>query len=93
MAPAFLVWACPRHQPGPWHHRLRVRVRPVGPRRRLQRGRAFFLLDQVIAHGWVLVATDYVGLGTPGPHPYLIGQGEGRSVLDASRARPANCRE
>lgn len=47
---------------------------------------AFFLLDQVIAHGWVLVATDYVGLGTPGPHPYLIGQGEGRSVLDASRA-------
>ncbi|MEZ7238500.1 lipase family protein [Rhodococcus sp. GXMU-t2271] len=40
------------------------------------------LLDR----GWVLVATDYVGLGTAGPHPYLIGQGEGRSVLDAVRA-------
>lgn len=43
-------------------------------------------LDQIIANGWVLVATDYVGLGTAGPHPYLIGQGEGRSVLDAVRA-------
>jgi uncharacterized membrane protein HdeD (DUF308 family) len=43
-------------------------------------------LDQVVARGWVMVATDYVGLGTAGPHPYLIGQGEGRSVLDAVRA-------
>jgi pimeloyl-ACP methyl ester carboxylesterase len=34
----------------------------------------------------VIVATDYVGLGTPGPHPYLIGQGEARSVLDSVRA-------
>lgn len=43
-------------------------------------------LHQVIQRGWVLVATDYIGLGTPGPHPYLIGQGEARSVLDAVRA-------
>src|SRR5262249_13470169 len=28
----------------------------------------------------------YTGLGTPGPHPFLIGQGEARSVLDAVRA-------
>jgi pimeloyl-ACP methyl ester carboxylesterase len=34
----------------------------------------------------VIVATDYVGLGTAGPHPYLIGQGEARSVLDSVRA-------
>ncbi|WP_454728228.1 lipase family protein [Cellulosimicrobium protaetiae] len=47
---------------------------------------AFFLLDDVLAHGWALVATDYVGLGTDGPHPYLVGQGEARSVLDAVRA-------
>jgi pimeloyl-ACP methyl ester carboxylesterase len=47
---------------------------------------AFFNLDQVMVNGWGLVATDYVGLGTEGPHPYLIGQGEGRSVLDAVRA-------
>lgn len=43
-------------------------------------------LPQVIDRGWVMVATDYVGLGTEGPHPYLIGEGEGRSVLDAARA-------
>jgi len=43
-------------------------------------------LDQVIANGWVLVATDYVGLGTKGPHPYLIGEPEARSVLDSVRA-------
>ncbi|WP_183407855.1 lipase family protein [Nocardioides marmoriginsengisoli] len=43
-------------------------------------------LDNVVEQGWVVVATDYVGLGTRGPHPYLIGQGEGRSVLDSVRA-------
>ncbi|UTT59350.1 lipase family protein [Cellulosimicrobium cellulans] len=50
---------------------------------------AFFLLDDVLARGWALVATDYAGLGTPGPHPYLVGQGEARSVLDAVRAARA----
>src|SRR5690606_18410186 len=47
---------------------------------------ALFILDQVVERGWSLVMTDYVGLGTSSPHPYLIGQGEGRSVLDALRA-------
>ncbi|HET6153396.1 MAG TPA: lipase family protein [Marmoricola sp.] len=41
---------------------------------------------QAIDAGWAIVATDYTGLGTPGPHPYLVGQGEGRSVLDSVRA-------
>lgn len=43
-------------------------------------------LDDALDEGWAVVTTDYIGLGTPGPHPYLIGQGEGRSVLDAVRA-------
>jgi alpha-beta hydrolase superfamily lysophospholipase len=43
-------------------------------------------LDHVIQRGWILVATDYPGLGTKGPHPYLIGEGQARSVLDAVRA-------
>jgi alpha-beta hydrolase superfamily lysophospholipase len=47
---------------------------------------AFFALDRVLDEGWALVATDYVGLGTEGPHPYLIGEGQARSVLDAVRA-------
>jgi len=36
--------------------------------------------------GFVVAATDYEGLGTPGRHPYLVGGSEGRSVLDAVRA-------
>lgn len=47
---------------------------------------AFFALDRVIDEGWTLVATDYVGLGTEGPHPYLVGGPAGRSVLDSVRA-------
>jgi alpha-beta hydrolase superfamily lysophospholipase len=43
-------------------------------------------LHQLIEEGRLYVATDYVGLGTDGSHPYLIGEGEGRSALDAVRA-------
>lgn len=32
--------------------------------------------------GYAVVATDYEGLGTPGIHPYLVGDSEGRGVLD-----------
>ena len=42
--------------------------------------------DEVLRRGWAIVATDYVGLGTVGLHPYLVGQPGGRSVLDAVRA-------
>ena len=40
----------------------------------------------MMARGYVVVATDYPGLGTPGIHPYLIGVSEGRAVLDSVRA-------
>lgn len=43
-------------------------------------------LQEVLAAGWVVVATDYSGQGTDGPFPYLVGQGEARSGLDAARA-------
>ena len=43
-------------------------------------------LERAIAAGWVVVATDYPGLGTKGPHPFIIGEAEARSVLDAVRA-------
>lgn len=42
--------------------------------------------SEILDRGWAVVATDYTGLGTEGPQPYLIGQGEARSVLDAVRA-------
>ncbi|MFT3808081.1 lipase family protein [Arenimonas sp.] len=43
-------------------------------------------LSEALAAGWVIVATDYVGQGTAGQHPYLIGEGEARSALDSIRA-------
>lgn len=47
---------------------------------------ALFVLPEVIANGWALVATDYIGLGAEGPHPYLVGEPTGHAVLDAVRA-------
>ena len=43
-------------------------------------------LDAFLQAGFVVAATDYQGLGTPGVHPYLVGVSEGRSTLDAARA-------
>jgi len=43
-------------------------------------------LPALMALDYVVAATDYAGLGTPGPHPYLVGESEGRSVLDSVRA-------
>lgn len=35
-----------------------------------------------VAAGYVVAATDYPGLGTPGLHSYLVGVDEGNSVVD-----------
>lgn len=48
------------------------------------RDRAY--LDQWLRAGFAIVASDYEGLGTPGPHPYLLYRPEGYSTLDALRA-------
>jgi predicted esterase len=36
--------------------------------------------------GYAVARTDYEGLGTPGPHPYLVGESEARGVIDIVRA-------
>ena len=36
--------------------------------------------------GYAIVATDYEGLGTPGPHPYLDGESEAYATIDVFRA-------
>jgi dipeptidyl aminopeptidase/acylaminoacyl peptidase len=41
---------------------------------------------QLLDAGMIVASTDYPGLGTPGIHPYLVGQSEGQAVLDAARA-------
>jgi len=43
-------------------------------------------LRNMIERGFIVAATDYPGLGTAGPHPYLVGDSEGRAVLDSVRA-------
>lgn len=43
-------------------------------------------VDAAIAAGWAVVASDYTGQGAEGDFPYLIGEGEARSTLDAVRA-------
>ena len=44
-------------------------------------------LADMLRQGYVVVATDYPGLGVPGMnHPYLIGVSEGRAVLNSVRA-------
>jgi hypothetical protein len=43
-------------------------------------------LNAWLAQGFAVVASDYQGLGTPGPHPYLMYKPEGYGVLDAARA-------
>ena len=48
------------------------------------RDRAY--LNHWLDEGFAVVATDYQGLGTPGPHPYLLFRPEGYSALDAVRA-------
>jgi pimeloyl-ACP methyl ester carboxylesterase len=47
--------------------------------------------QQLIDAGWIVAAPDYEGLGIDGlgPHPYLIGESLGRSMLDIVRAAAA----
>jgi pimeloyl-ACP methyl ester carboxylesterase len=52
---------------------------------------AIFLFQQIqglrsfVRDGYVIAATDYPGLGTAGPHPYLVGTSEARAVIDSVR--------
>ena len=43
-------------------------------------------ITQFLKAGDVVAATDYEGLGTPGPTRYLVGESEARDVLDIVRA-------
>jgi len=43
-------------------------------------------LNAWLEQGYAIVATDYQGLGTPGPHPWHVTKAEGWSVLDNVRA-------
>ena len=40
------------------------------------------MLNQWVKRGWAVTKTDYEGLGTPGPHPYLVGASAARGIVD-----------
>lgn len=46
-------------------------------------------MDDLVHDGFAIAATDYPGLGAPGPSSYLLGELEGHAVLDAVRAARA----
>ncbi|WP_234390946.1 alpha/beta hydrolase [Nocardia suismassiliense] len=47
------------------------------------------LYPELLRSGYAVMVTDYVGLGTPGTHPYLDGPSQARSVIDGVRAARA----
>ncbi|MEM7436841.1 MAG: lipase family protein [Myxococcota bacterium] len=46
----------------------------------------FMIAPELISAGHLAVSSDYEGLGTPGLHPYLVGESQARSSLDIVRA-------
>ncbi len=77
-----------------WAHPTSGVVPPCAPSLMPDVGGMMWNLGNMIAQGYIVVATDYPGLGTDGIHPYLIGESEARSVLElgARRARSAEHR-
>lgn len=69
-----------------WAHGTTGQVRGCAPSLTSLEAGAMLVTDDILRAGWALIAPDYPGLGAEGPHPYLIGQGEARSVIDAVRA-------
>ena len=69
-----------------WAHGTRGIADVCAPSRRTDWVQQLPAVRELIAQGFVVVATDYEGLGTAGVHPYLVGESEGRGVLDIVRA-------
>ena len=72
-----------------WAHPTSGVVEPCAPSLMPDNDGMIWGLPNMLAQGYVVVATDYPGLGTPGVHPYLIGISEARAVLDSVRAARA----
>jgi acetyl esterase/lipase len=69
-----------------WAHPTSGVVPPCAPSLMPDVGGMMWDLDAMIGQGYIVVATDYPGLGTAGIHPYLIGESEARAVVDSVRA-------
>lgn len=69
-----------------WAHPTTGIARKCAPSLRADIFRRIPGLGKMLKQGYVVAATDYPGLGTKGPHPYLVGVSEARAVLDSVRA-------
>lgn len=69
-----------------WAHPTSGIVPQCAPSLALFKFQQIMGLRSMVARGYIVTASDYPGLGTPGPHPYLVGMSEGRAVLDSVRA-------
>jgi len=58
---------------------------PAGPEHQFL-GMHEVVMDDYVKRGYVVVATDYEGLGPPGIHPFLQGASEAHGALDLIRA-------
>jgi len=61
-------------------------ARKCAPSLRQKPTEAIIGLNELVSGGYVVAATDYPGLATPGPVGYLVGRGQAFAVIDSVRA-------
>ena len=69
-----------------WEHATTGLLQKCMPSLLSMTTRGVLWCNRIVMAGWVVVATDYSFAEKGGPHPYLIGEGEARAVLDSVRA-------
>ncbi|MCB0137912.1 MAG: alpha/beta fold hydrolase [Caldilineaceae bacterium] len=69
-----------------WAHPTTGIARKCAPSLRQSPTKAIDGLNELVAAGVVVTATDYPGLGTEGPIGYLVGKGQAYAVIDSVRA-------
>lgn len=69
-----------------WAHPTTGVARRCAPSLRSEATGIILGLPELVARGYVVVATDFPGLGTVGPIGYLVSRGEAFATLDSVRA-------
>ncbi|WP_421695508.1 alpha/beta fold hydrolase [Aestuariivirga sp.] len=69
-----------------WAHPTTGIARKCAPSLRAAPTKAIGALNDIVANGLVVAATDYPGLGTDGPIGYLVGKGQAYATIDSVRA-------
>lgn len=69
-----------------WAHGTLGMGKQCAPTRTPDPVKSLSWVSSMLEQGWVVVATDYAGLGTPGTQEYLVGNSEANDVLNSVRA-------